>query len=444
MYLRSRKHLRLRAPMDCEKGLPYTQVVGEEVKENCFPPQPRPPGGLRVSSTLIHSKVMRSPSLTQLIARVSRLPNVVGGGVKYTVEKVNWDHVIVGAGVSGLTALERKGGVLIANNLETDTLLDPLDDTKEKVKRTLKEMGEKIIHGDFLGKYEEGYVFRVQDKLLVAPQVKITFAVGGRYLPPIFDGNDLPGVISRNMYLKFRSAYRKVLVLGSCDDAVRTAVVSGSKFILTPRGTKLTSPRGEELAQSHGVEVRETGWLKVKFRRGKLHAEWEDGEDEVDAVVFAPVKQPRLEGVANVGCKYRFVPGMGAYVPEHDRYGLMECGHVVVGGARGLDDPYLSEVSVYEDVVGRVKGPLKYYYEGGGRADPYNYAGDSGKGYACLCEDVLWEDVEKFREFGTVEMLKRTAGVCLGECQGKLCSFTVGSMTGSPSLITFRSPLYPV
>lgn len=442
MYVKSRRHSRRRAPFDCEKGLPYVEAVEEgEVVENCFPPRPIPPGGIQISSTLMHSKLMRDSFLMERASRISNLPETVEKGWEYSIEKAKAEHVIIGAGVSGLTALKKEGGVLIASDTYTDALFDPLNPMKEKVKSILKEMGDKVVQGDFLGKFSEGYAFRIGNKIVVFENPKITFAVGGRYLPPRFKGNDLPGVISRNMYLRFRESYRDVLVLGSCDDAVRTAVVSGSTMLLTPRGTDLTSPVGKEMADDHGINIHEVTSLRVSEKKGKLHAYWDDGEALVDAVVFAPVKQPRLEGISNVGCKYKFVPGIGAYIPEHDEEGYMECGHRVVGGARGIDDPVLSEMSVGDSLRGKVQGPLRFYYEGGGDADPYNYGLG---GYACTCEDVMWDDLSKFREFGNVEMLKRASGICLGECQGKTCSFVVGSLIKSDGLITFRSPLYPI
>ncbi|WP_232516012.1 ferredoxin [Sulfuracidifex tepidarius] len=443
MYVKSRVHSRRRAPFDCEKGLPYVEVVdGGEVVENCFPPQPTSPGGVRISSTLIHSKLVRNQFLLERVSRISNLPeDVERGGEVYQVEKMKAEHVIIGAGISGLTALKKEGGVLIASDTYTDTFLDPLNPMKEKAKSILKEMGDKVIQGDFLGKFSEGYAFRIGKKIVVFEDSRITFAMGGRYLPPRFEGNDLPGVISRDMYLRFRENYRDVLVLGSCDDAVRTAVVSGSRILIAPRGTDLMSPVGKEMAEDHGIHLQGVTYLNVTVKGRKLYASWDDGETLVDAVVFAPVKQPRLEGIANVGCDYKFVPGMGAYIPEHDDEGYMECGHRVVGGARGIDDPSLSEASVEDSLRGKIQGPLRFYYEGGGKADPYNYGGG---GYACMCEDVMWEDVLKFREFGNVEMLKRVSGICLGECQGKTCSFVVGSLMKSDKLITFRSPLYPV
>jgi sarcosine oxidase subunit alpha len=443
-YVRSRRHYRLRAPFDCEKGLPYVNVVVKgKIEENCFPPEPRNPGGIRFSSTIIHSKGLRNQSVIEIISRISNLPDKVIDGVEYEVEKKDWKKVIVGAGISGLFSLDDKS-VLIANNLQTNTLFDPMDPLINEVKSILKNKRDRIIEGDFLGKFSEGYAFRIGEKIVILQNPEIIFAVGGRYLPPLFEGNDLPGVISREMYLKFRGKYQNILVLGSGDDAIRTAVLSGSKRVLTPRGTILLSKRGREMQNEEGIEMDEVKSLKVSYSFGKLKARWDDGEALVDAVVFAPLKQPRLEGISNVGCTYRLVRGMGVYIPNHDENGWMECGHRVVGGARGIDDPEISAKSVSEDVTEYLMDtPLRFYYHDEGEANPYDYGLG---GYACRCEDIMWNDVMEFvdKGFKSVEMLKRTSGICLGECQGKACSFVVGSLLGSTTLITFRSPLYPV
>jgi BFD-like [2Fe-2S] binding domain. len=457
LEVRSKRHGRVRVPFDCERGMPHTEAIVKGIRvDMCGEDWPRPKDtGLKISGLLLHKlKLVRyTPWLLQEISTRLNIPSSYTAE-DYTLDKMNVDTLIVGGGTSGIFALRRTKGLLIANDLETDVLLDPMTETSDlanTVKQTLKSESSRILKGDFLGKFSEGYLLRVERRLILVNPSKIIFATGGRYLPPIFEGNDLPHVISRRLYLRRRKRYNKVLVLGSSDDAVRTAIVAKGK-VLTPEGVKLFSRRGLELIEEHGVEVEEVKWLRVKAKSESLEATWDKGQGKFDAIVFSPVKQPRVEPIANSGCAYKFYPNMGIYLPEHDMDGYMkECNHYVTGGGRGIWWEELSALSgttpfdpeaVQQLKEGLKETTLRQYYTNDFITvkSPYLY-GEGG--YMCLCEDVTYEDIMEVVRKGyvDVEAIKRTTGLATGMCQGKACSYIAGSVTRSNSLITFRSPL---
>ncbi|BCS92199.1 ferredoxin [Metallosphaera javensis (ex Sakai et al. 2022)] len=459
MEVRSKRHGRIRAPFDCEKGLPYTEVnLNGKLVENCEPVTGLKGFSLPFSGMYLHRvKFIRHvPWLLEKIAERMNVPERYSALEEYAEERINVDTLIIGSGLSGLTALSRSKGILVTNDLFTDLFDDPLHQGElvSKIKEVIKQNESRIIQGDFMGKFTEGFVVRAGKKLLLISPSKVIFAVGGRYLPPIFEGNDYPNVISRRLYLKRRSIYSKVVVLGSSDDAIKTALVAGAK-ILIPREVRLFSRRYLELAETKGVEIDEVNFLRVKPKDSKLSVEWDRGNQLVDAVVFAPVKQPRIESMANAGCEYRFYPNMGIYLPEHEMDGYMRsCGHFVVGGARGIWDDEASMLSgeapfnpeALSFLSYHLKEmPLHEYYTRNfvSVRSPYYY---SPGGYACFCEDVLWSDVEQVTKMGydNVELAKRVGGIGLGECQGKVCTYVTGSVLSSQKLITFRSPLYPM
>ncbi|MEM0278969.1 ferredoxin [Metallosphaera sp.] len=460
MEVKSKRHLRIRAPFDCEKGLPYTEVVVEGKRlENCEQVVNPRKSGVRISSLYLHriGLIRRFPFLLELISQRLNTPNKIVDQDELNVEKVKVDTLIVGSGVSGLIALERSNGFLITNDTITDFLIDPLNQETtlyNRVKRILKTFQDKIVPGDFMGKFSEGYLLRLKNKMIIVNPSRIIFAVGGRYLPPIFEGNDLPNVISRRLFLKRRSLYKKILVLGSSDDAIKTALISGSK-VLTPKGVRLFSKKYLELADQRGVEVEEVERLKVKPRSAKLDVEWDKGSSEVEALVFAPVKQPKLEAIANAGCDYRFYPNMTIYMPDHDMDGFMKsCGHFVAGGARGIWDEEASAISAEaifdpessSELNARIRETsLHDYYARSFVAIKSPYLFSEG-GYVCFCEDVLWNDMNQVIRMGysNVEAVKRVGGIGLGECQGKVCTYVAGSILSSQTLITFRSPIYPM
>ncbi|QKQ99975.1 ferredoxin [Metallosphaera tengchongensis] len=462
MEVRSKRHLRVRAPFDCEKGLPYTEVVTSQGRlENCAPIETIGRNVFPYFSNMnLHTLkiIRRFPKILEIVARRLNVPGSYSNNEEYSVEKIQVDSLIVGSGIAGLVSLDNtKNGFMITNSVYTDFFDDPLNlgsPILEKLKDIIKSNNERILVGDFLGKFNEGYLIRHSNKLILVTPKKLIFAVGARYLPPIFEGNDYPNVISRRLYLKRKSSYEKVIVLGSTDDAIKTGLVAKSK-VLTPKSTKLFSRSFVERAESTGIEIEEVEHIKVRRTGKKLEVLWDKGSTIVDAVVFAPVKQPRLESIANSECGYKYYPNLGVYLPDHEMDGYMRsCGHFVVGGARGIWDEELSFLSgetpfnpdASSEINAKIKDtPLRNFYTRDFVAisSPYLY---SNAGYACFCEDVLWKDVLMSQSMGykDVEMVKRVAGIGLGECQGKVCTYVVGSILNSEKLITFRSPLLPL
>ncbi|WP_252896595.1 hypothetical protein [Metallosphaera hakonensis] len=249
MEVKSKRHLRIRGPFDCEKGLPYTEIQnGDKRIENCTPISPERTGlGLRLSNLALHKikLVRRVPWILERISRNMNVPDSYPAEEELKEEKLKMDTLIIGSGLSGLFALNRTNGLLVTNELFTDIFDDPTNTNGEllhKSKEIIKSNAERIISGDFLGKFSEGYLVRTKGKIIMISPSRIVFAVGARYLPPIFEGNDYPNVISRRLYLKRISNYKKVIVLGSFDDAIKTALLSNAK-ILTPRGVRLFSKK---------------------------------------------------------------------------------------------------------------------------------------------------------------------------------------------------------
>ncbi|EWG07370.1 MAG: BFD (2Fe-2S)-binding domain-containing protein [Candidatus Aramenus sulfurataquae] len=459
--IRSKRHKRCRSPKDCEYGLPYTEVVeGGKRRSTCenlewsfsslyFP----------LKNDVIHSGVLkRAPFLLKFVPSLLNLPSYYAPVEENVVEKISLDTLIIGGGVSGLSALEGlSNSIVVAMDLNDQVFFDPLADSSliKKLKEIAKSSWEKVIKGVVLGRFEEGIVIKTDNKLLVVNANKVIVSNGGRYIPPIFKGNDLPGIISRNLYLRLRSKLKRVIVVGSSDDALRTAMVSGGK-LLVKKGTESFSKFWSERAEEMGVEVIQVDTLQLK-RKGKKLVVYSDGiNEEVDAVVFAVIKQPRIELMSNLGVRYKFYSFSHVYLPEHDYAGLADHEIAVAGGSRGISDyevSFLSSKALLDDrYLDQLKSGLKErethllnFYSGvwESRNSPYLF---SYGGYVCECEDVTFHDLEKarLRGYKSVEEVKRVTGLSTGSCQGKICTYLAGSYLKSDELITFRSPLYPM
>lgn len=457
--IKSKRHGRYRFPKDCEEGLPYTEVIEDGKRVNVCDNFERyfsfrTNFSINFNSSIIHSKFFRSQFILNAVPKFLNLPESYDEKLEMKIE-VNdkIDEVIIGGGVSGLSALENcHKCVLISPNLDDEIFLDPLCkecSLKDRVKSIIKDNNSRVIEGKFIGRFDEGLVFRLKDKYLVVRKPsKVIIASGSRFLPPVFPGNDLPGIISRRMYLRFLSLFKNIVVIGSTDDAIRTALISKSKIILK-KGTENFSKKYIELVEREGIEILKVDKLKASRKGKKIILHHDYGKEVVDAVVFAIVRQPRIEIASNLGIEYYFHHKLHIYLPVHDINGKVNDCYYVSGGMRGISDYELSFLSgkvMFNESIDEFHTKLKetylYTHHEEITSSPYFF----GNGYVCECEDIKLNEVEEQYKKGyrTVEDVKRTLGISTGYCQGKICSFLVGDYLKSNRLITFRSPLYPM
>ncbi len=464
--IRSKRQRRCRIPKDCETGLPYTETINNGRRENLcskislenFNVYSRL--YLPISGEIIHRiKILRYfPKIMEMVSKNINLPSFYLPSAEYNIDHLSVENMIIGGGVSGISLLEDlNGAILISDSLNDDIFFDPLSNKNiiEKINSIIKERKEKIINGLFLGKFDEGYLIRSEKTLFVINAKNIIFANGGRYIPPLFKNNDIPGIISRRTYLRNYKLLKKVIVIGSSDDALKTAIIAKSK-VLYKKGTEMFSKKWINIAEKEGIDIIGTDKIDINRKGRELHVNFDGIEEKTNAIVYAIVKQPRLEAIANSDIEYVFYSFSHIYLPLHNINGKVTDNVYVVGGSRAISDyetSFLSSkiiinekyVDEFNQKINENESHLTNFYSKSWekRTSPYIFG---TKGYICECEDVTFSDVvnEKRKGYKTVEDIKRTTGACTGECQGKICSYLLGSYLESEKLITFRSPLYPL
>lgn len=458
--IQSKRHKRVRAPKDCEKGLPYTEVIIDgkrvdvcnQISENLFTQDNKLT--VRIDSSIIHSRFLRSRILTLFASKLLNVPDRYLEGSMLEIDNLNVDTLILGSGIGGLSALENCNScIMITSNTDDEFFYDPTIDQEivKNVKNIIKQKSDKIVYGEFIGKYDEGLVFRLNKKYYIIKSRNLIIATGSRYIPPVFPNNDLPGIVSRRMYLKYRNLFKDPIIIGSTDLAIRTALVQRSTLLVKSR-TAHFSKQWIERAEEKGIEIIEVNNIFVKRNGKKLKINYDGVEKDVDSIVFSIVRQPRIEPIANLGYQYTFYSPLHIYVPKHEIEGTVTENTKIVGGARSLYDEKLSYLSgkiIYGKEVDEFIGELKktymydFYTNSKNSKDesPYFFGND---GYICECEDIGVKEVLKklAKGYTDVESIKRVTGACTGYCQGKVCSYLVGSLTRSNNLITFRTPLY--
>ena len=433
-----------------EYGLPNVEIIVNGKRINAIDEGYRKSSIVRLpfSVKLFHRNLFVR-KFTAILSNLQNLPN------KYektqtskTVEKITVKKLIIGGGTAGIFSLDRES-LLIGEEIFGDIEYDesPLPQTSrdeliKKLREKVTQFEDKIIKGKYLGKFDEGLLFETGDKFLLINAESIVVASGGRTLRPVFKKNYLPGIVSRELYLKkLKKRFSRIIVLGFSNISIRTALNAKKATLIYPKGVKpIFSKFYLEKAEEKGIQIVEGDIIDVKKEKDKIRIVTEKEELDGNLVVFSTVKQPRVEVAYNLGLYYKFNKTLHIYQPiENEKI-------KVIGGSLGLSNDFLSILSsensleldickefdpgVCEETVEQMKSP-------------YLYGKD---GMVCECEDLDMKDISFALNLGfnDVESIKRITGLGTGHCQGKVCSYVAGSITKSNTLISFRSPLYPV
>ncbi|BCU70387.1 (2Fe-2S)-binding protein [Stygiolobus caldivivus] len=437
-----------------EYGMPYTEFVDErgEIK-SIFEGEPKrkTPLPLTVNVKFLHeTKLLRNPHILPFLPFFQDLPKSYVYRKPKPIENIEIERLIIGGGTSGIATLDSKS-LLITRELFGDIIFDispsPFLEKNEIIKRLkekVKENEQRVLYGNYIGKFDEGILVELRDKFLLVNAKKVVVSTGARTLKPIFNGNWEPGIVSREFYLKKLGPEKngKILVLGFNDLAAKTALNANNAIILAPKHIEFSfSPYFRELIEEKGIEIKRDYITEVKSTNQKIVVNTESNTYEVSLVVFSTLKQPRIEVTSSMGIPYTYEGHL--YKPIKTNSGVD-----FTGGTLGIVDEYLSflsgEALNNPDKLEEFK--KLHYTEAQNNSlseSPYYYG---SKGVVCECEEVYLEDIEYAKSLGMrdTEEVKRVTGLGTGKCQGKACVITSADYMKSPVLISFRTPIYPV
>jgi len=437
-----------------EYGMPYTEYVNDEGEITSVftsSPKERHPLPLRINIRFLHeTRLLRNSSVLPALPFFQDLPKHYSPLKKHKdVEKAHFKRLIIGGGTSGIAALN-EDSIMITRELFGDILFDESpslllskEEIVKKLKEKVKKFENKVLYGNYMGKFDEGLLFELEDKFLLVEAEEIVVSTGARTLKPIFKGNWEQGVVSREYYIRKLKGEigeeSKILVLGYNDLAVKTALNSKKAIILAPQHVDFAfSPLYRDLVNENGIELERDYIVDViRTDDKKLVVTTKKGEYEVSLIVFSVLKQPRLEVTSSMGLSYTY--------ENHVYKPIRENNVQITGGMLGIVDEYLSLLS--GEVLNDPKkiDELKNYSskEVTFSISPYYYGSN---GLICECEEVWLEDIEYAKSLGVrdTEEIKRVTGLGTGKCQGKACVTVAGDYLKSNILISFRTPIYPV
>ena len=443
-----------------EYGMPYVIQINEKGERVlAFNSSLTSNFHIRLSQRLLHeNKLLRNPFILQLLPQFQKLPSKYKKSNEKRIEKINVKRLIIGAGTSAIASISQDS-LVIGFDILGDIIYDDSPSAYvnkaeliSELKDIIKQNNNRIINGLFIGKFDEGLLFELSDKFLLVSAEEIVISTGGRTLKPFFKNNTLPGIVSREFFLKrLKNSYKnsKVVVLGFNDLAVKTALNAQNVIILHPKGVPLLiSKFYRDLLNERGIETISALIDDVKRNGDKIIITTNNGDViEAKLIVFSVTKQPRIEVAYNLGLDYVYSEEYHIYVPYTNEIG--KSGNTyITGGMRGIIDEYLSYLSGKASKGEMVDEFLKLLKENhASTAFPFSpyYYGNGG--IVCECEEVYLDDVKyamSLMSDATIEDIKRLTGLGTGECQGKACTANLGDLIKSHKLISFRSPLYPV
>ncbi|MGC9090359.1 MAG: (2Fe-2S)-binding protein [Fervidicoccaceae archaeon] len=376
--------------------------------------------------------------------------------------------------------------VRFANNIEERSQARVLFLPQKPVDMLEKEAGEKVnseievINASYLGTFEDGvYAINREKRRIYRLNIhKIVFFTGLRDAFPVFENNDIPGIVSAQLAIQLINNY------SALERVKRVAVIVNEN-----RGLK----EAEELSRKKEVNILVTGAFKnnelsrelgaipveeleaVGYQRLEkikiLHPQKEI--IEVDLLVSAIKAVPEIEPALQFGGELKYSQRLGA-ITVSTNMGKIEGteGVYLLGSASGTpEDKLLEEVDLFSKLL--VKEELSaseekkiHEIQSSKKLEPLDVteireAPDflltrsyGGWKFVCPCQDVTLEDVLRAYDMGykDIERIKRFTALGTGSCQGRICRFSValllsflrGIPLGSLGSFRQRVPIEPI
>jgi len=333
-------------------------------------------------------------------------------GVELPIRRhVHPELLVIGAGPAGLAAAlaaaedgvrvllvdESRPGFEVAPGPTADAIAEllPQVEAHERVELLTDSAALAVHEGPLVPIRREG-------ELLVAEPRRVIVATGAVESHQLFAGNDLPGIWLARGAARMTGRHRlsigtRVVVAGSTSEAlehVRTLEAGGARverLLLdadAAAGVQHPALRvGGRIVAAHGRRTLRAVTIEQGGRTERIAC---------DALVLASARVPRD----------------GLLRQAHDVPGVSGAGEAVDPGCELAAALASGRAAVRAEAAAPAAIPA-----------PRTCARAAGSGVACLCEDVLQEDLEQAWKEGyrSTEIIKRYSTVTMGPCQGAMC-----------------------
>jgi sarcosine oxidase subunit alpha len=332
------------------------------------------------------------------------------------------------------------------------------------------------------GWYDHNWIGAVHGQRLFKLRTKSAVVASGAYeYPPVFENNDLPGVM-------LASGARRLLHLWGVLPGKRAVVISGNQrglqtaLDLVQAGVAVLlvaeireEPESDlmDALKAAGVEVQ-TKTMVVKAVGGRsvtgVQLRHRDSghirQVDCDLLVLACGFMPSNGLLFQAGGKFEWKENLNEFIPSQLPAMVFAAGEAVgthlredielEGRLAGLEAARASGFNG-EAIVEQIDGVKQIVRERRAARQPWSahpLPEKQEKNFVCLCEDVTQADVSHSIEEGydSIELLKRYSTIGMGPCQGKMCNVNAMRLAASynhqlaaeTGTTTSRPPVRPV
>lgn len=381
--------------------------------------------------------------------------------------------LVIGAGPSGRRAAERLaasgGAVILADR-------DPIVEPPEGV-RALPETTVFFMPPPSDGTLS-AFARSADGRPVTLSAKHVVLAPGAFDTGLWFHGNDRPGILTaegalRIVTLSERPPFERAVVFGGGKRAAEVIDRCGAQVeaVVAPESVSSdVARRAADLGIALYPRMLVTaaaGRSRLKKIRLTPRGRGPEARLRADALILAHRRYPNSQLFFQAGARMAWNRSLAAYYPILDG-GLATSvpGLFAAGEAAGFPDGTAAEASgiaAAETALGHTTNPpglptriepnqaheMEAYYR-----ELLNLVGGRGKAIACLCEDVLLDEVREAvgRGFTGIEVVKRYTGLGTGLCQGRYClpdallalSVLEGREPQEVGYITQRPPVEPM
>lgn len=407
------------------------------------------------------------------------------------------DVTVIGGGPAGLRAAltaaksgaqvilmddqSTLGGHLRYNKTEIDGV--PAYEYATKLASELAEFSnvEILTNTTAIGRYDHNWVGAVSGNRLIKLRTKALIVATGAYeIPPLFENNDLPGVM-------LGSAAQRMIHLWGVVPGARAVVVSANRrglqaaLDLIAAGVHVEAVAEmrdapdadliQKLSAEH-VMIFSGTTIKRAWGIGKVHGAALESlhsgqiyEFPCDLLVVSTGFMPANQLLFQAGSKLKWDERINEYTldklpPDIFAAGEAAATHILEdveceGELAGLQ---AALAAGFGDNAQKIAALARKVENRRAERTPWTQIhiaeDEAKKDFVCFCEDVTRKEIKQSIEegFDSVELLKRYSTVSMGPCQGKMCNINAihvcahynQKTVAETGITTSRPPVTPV
>jgi thioredoxin reductase len=380
--------------------------------------------------------------IVRRLAGYGPVPLSVPPGAPSPTPPIDLEVLVIGAGPAGRQSAQRllAGGHSVAL-LDRGAIEAPPAEVRVFPRTTAVFLPPPATSGDRpfeLIACEEpgrGRLFRARTVVVAAGAYDATLA---------FAGNDRPGVMTADGAIAMAPGehappFRRALIVGGGARAaqmldrfgVRTEAVVAPGSI-SPEVTRRASDLSIEL-YPRTLLVSASGRGRVRRVHFTPRGRGSEFSRAIDAIILAHRRVPNGQLLFQAGAQMEWRGTAGSYFPALESGCRTTVpGLYAIGEVAGFDDGVAAEASAFaaaDAILGRdVPPPSVRAPDGPHELDGYyrellGLPPPRGKHVACVCEDVLFQEIRdaENRGYRGLEVVKRYTGLGTGLCQGRYC-----------------------